>query len=455
MYTWYEGAQICYAYLEDVSVPTASLETPLVLKGYEDLEFQKSNWFTRGWTLQELIAPGKVVFYGKEWNYLGTKKERASQISGFTRIPEKVLKEPLELEYCSVARRMSWAAGRQTTRVEDIAYCLIGLFDVHIPLLYGEGTQAFIRLQEEIIRTSDDQSVFAWSTRLDAPWDKDSFLDSGVLAGSPAAFAGSGKIIPFPIKAKRQPYSMTNKGLRIELRLWPRRDKASDAYHIAILNCQYENDFTGCIGIILKETTDPSVFSRHTGHDSGMKKIDVAEILKSDGKLTTIYIRKNARVAEKLRRYETCLVQAESMQKQGYNIVETRPKDSVWNADSHTLQIWPNRRIHRQTPWAAFRFHNNEENLGFVVFVQISEAGDQAWVKTRSVPIGGMTPNWILAEVKTRSCNSTNLYYLNKGVSEEYKSMKEIKTKVCGVERLNQEIWILEVDMKELVHVSE
>jgi hypothetical protein len=448
MYNWYEEAQICYAYLEDVSAPTASLEMPQVLKRYEDLKFQKSKWFTRGWTLQELIAPNKVDFYGKEWNHLGTRKERASQISSFTRIPEKVLKEPLELEYCSVARRMSWAAGRQTTRVEDIAYCLMGLFDVHMPLLYGEGTQAFIRLQEEIIRTSDDQSVFAWDTGLDAPWDKDSFLDSGVLAGSPAAFADSGNIIPFPVKAKRQPYSMTNKGLRIELRLWLRRDEASEVYYIALLNCQLDNDFTGCIGIVLKETTDPSVFSRHTGYGSGLKKINIGEM--SDGKMATIYIRKNARVAEKLRRYETCLVQIESTQKQGYEIVETRPRESVWNEDSHTLQIWANRRIRRHTPWAAFHFQNLETKHGFVVFVQISEANDQAWVKSCSLPSGGMTPHWLLVEVKAGFESSMNLCTLNEEGTGKYEITKEIKTRVWSTERLNQEIWILEVDMKTL-----
>ncbi|TVY50844.1 Vegetative incompatibility protein HET-E-1 [Lachnellula cervina] len=90
-----------------------------------------------------------------------------SGVSGLlstTKIPENILKEPLELEYASLAKKMAWAAGRQTTRVEDVAYCLLGLFDVNMPLLYGKGTKAFIRLQEENLKSSDDQSLFAWNT---------------------------------------------------------------------------------------------------------------------------------------------------------------------------------------------------------------------------------------------------------------------------------------------------
>ncbi|TVY50843.1 hypothetical protein LCER1_G007339 [Lachnellula cervina] len=137
------------------------------------------------------------------------------------------------------------------------------------------------------------------------------------LPGSPAAFADSGNIIPFPVLAKRQPYFMTNKGLRIELRLKREYDGSSLAY-LALLHCQYENDFTGCIGIILKGPFEPSVFSRHSGYGSGMRKVNINEM--ENGTMSTIYIRNNPRLTDlSLRRYETCLVQpSDAVEKHGY-----------------------------------------------------------------------------------------------------------------------------------------
>jgi hypothetical protein len=441
MYNWYEASQVCYAYLEDVFIPSESFKVPDALITFQDL-LKRSRWFTRGWTLQELIAPAQVVFYGKYWNSLGTRKALAERISDITRIPKKILQEPLELEYASVAKRMSWAAGRQTTRVEDVAYCLLGLFDVNMPLLYGEGTKAFIRLQEEILKNSDDQSIFAWDTQQDAPWDEASLLDSGILAGSPAAFADSGNIIPFPVKAKRQPFSMTNRGLRIELRLSLERDELSQVYYLALLNCQYENDFTGCVGIVLKETSEPSLFSRHSGFGSGMRKVDINEM--GEGKMSTIYIRKIPRLTERLRRYETCLLQpSKSIAKQGYKIVETRPKNTVWNADSQTLQIWIN---HYQSSWAAFHFYSKEKDLGFVVFFKISDAKDRSFVKICDLAAGGMTHHWLVTEAKTGFENSegscrlvTTPSWKQEGKSDGGRSQL-ITARARSAERLNQEV---------------
>src|SRR6185295_2773072 len=92
---------------------------------------------------------------------LGTKATLQDELLKITRIPINVLLEN-ELEAASVAQKMSWAAQRETTKVEDGAYCLMGIFGVNMPLLYGEGERAFIRLQEEIMRVSDDHSLFAW-----------------------------------------------------------------------------------------------------------------------------------------------------------------------------------------------------------------------------------------------------------------------------------------------------
>jgi hypothetical protein len=146
MFRWYRKSQVCFAYLEDVSSrpdveedkarkivddPTTSVEqkaTPLTpLKSSRRL-LSNPRWFSRGWTLQELIAPHLVYFYDSSWNNLGDKRQLEEVISKTTGIDSDVLLEPSLLYSKSIARRMSWASDRETTRVEDIAYCLMGIF---------------------------------------------------------------------------------------------------------------------------------------------------------------------------------------------------------------------------------------------------------------------------------------------------------------------------------------
>lgn len=112
MFKWYEAATICYAYLEDAA---------------SDSHWTKSRWFTRGWTLQELVAPFEVVMFDWNWSQLGTKRRLTKELEQVTRIPEDVLLNPETRRKHSVAARMSWAQGRRTTRVEDRAYSLLGL----------------------------------------------------------------------------------------------------------------------------------------------------------------------------------------------------------------------------------------------------------------------------------------------------------------------------------------
>ncbi|OHW93092.1 HET domain containing protein [Colletotrichum incanum] len=150
MFRWYKNAAVCYAFLSDVPSDSA-LD--------EDSPFAKSEWFTRGWTLQELVAPKRLNFYSCEWKYLGSKTHLSGVVSRITGIDEMTLQGRRQLHLSSIAARMSWEAKRETTREEDRAYSLLGLFDVQLPLLYGEGGEnAFLRLQEELIRTSDDRS---------------------------------------------------------------------------------------------------------------------------------------------------------------------------------------------------------------------------------------------------------------------------------------------------------
>ncbi|OTA69364.1 HET-domain-containing protein, partial [Hypoxylon sp. EC38] len=153
MYRWYNKSEICYAYLSDVQPG----ENPFK----EGSTFRKCRWFTRGWTLQELLAPRTLLFFDREWNKMGSKRELAVLIKDITGIESFYLfgSSPKE---ASVAKRMSWASSRSTTRVEDTAYCLLGIFDLYMPMLYGEGETAFKRLQEKIMKESDDPSILAW-----------------------------------------------------------------------------------------------------------------------------------------------------------------------------------------------------------------------------------------------------------------------------------------------------
>jgi len=196
MYRWYQDSGVCYAYLADVPPNAVDHRTRAI--GHE---FSKSRWFTRGWTLQELIAPSTVIILDQKWQEIGTKSTLKQEISKITGIPTNILLEG-DLENASVAQRMSWASKRETTRVEDLAYCLIGMFGINMPLLYGEGEGAFTRLQEEIMKVSDDHSLFAW---------KSSKKRSGLLATSPAAF-------PFnPSSTLSGVITVNNKGIHLKL----------------------------------------------------------------------------------------------------------------------------------------------------------------------------------------------------------------------------------------------
>ncbi|KAI4256613.1 MAG: hypothetical protein L6R42_006114 [Xanthoria sp. 1 TBL-2021] len=270
MYKWYQRSEVCYVYLSDFHFSPAELSKKsrfllsTVLKygtrrPFESVEeggrsmslfahwfnrqpdfmrrFGNCVWFTRGWTLQELLAPKSHVFFDAEWNEIGTKLDLRLAISAATKIPEDYMLGPrhevsnfmLDLSHeISIATRMSFAANRVTSREEDIAYCLLGLFDVAMPLLYGEGaTNAFQRLQIEIMRKSSDESLFAWTS--DAPV-------SGLLAPNPTCFADSGTLVSF--KQPRRRFAMSNIGLEL-----PVPDHLPEKGSIPIyLNCGRSSD---------------------------------------------------------------------------------------------------------------------------------------------------------------------------------------------------------------------
>ncbi|PIL27031.1 hypothetical protein GSI_10170 [Ganoderma sinense ZZ0214-1] len=194
MFKWYWQAEVCFAFLADV--PS---EDDLRAK---DSAFRKSRWHKRAWTLQELIAPAVVIFFSNHWVQLGTKAELAELLEEVTRIPQCILTRQEYYHHTSVANRMSWAANRMTTRVEDQAYCLMGLFNVNMTVIYGEGTRAFRRLQHKIMKHGfSDMSLFAWGRWLSSSAFGDQGLElernclvdlyddsSYLLAPSPSSF---------------------------------------------------------------------------------------------------------------------------------------------------------------------------------------------------------------------------------------------------------------------------
>jgi hypothetical protein len=152
MFRWYRDAAKCYVYLTDVSKPVFNVRD-MALQPWEAL-FRKSRWFTRGWTLQELIAPSSVEFFSKEGAELGNRSSLERHIHEVTGISVRALRGH-NLSDFSVHERLIWAEKRETTRKEDKAYSLLGIFDIHMPLIYGEGREkAFKRLQEEIDKDS-------------------------------------------------------------------------------------------------------------------------------------------------------------------------------------------------------------------------------------------------------------------------------------------------------------
>ncbi|KAI0642560.1 hypothetical protein C8Q79DRAFT_219108 [Trametes meyenii] len=182
MLFWYLSADICYAYLLYVSDHDDPRE--------RGSSFRRSKYHKRGWTLQELIAPTSVIFLSRAWNTIGSKHSLLETLVETTGTDGDVLLGPEKMTNVSVAGRMPWAAKRETTRVEDRAYSLLGLFGISMPIIYGEGHRAFMRLQQEILKQDPDESLFAWGRiypSLDAARD---MLQAGPMGISVVHIAG-------------------------------------------------------------------------------------------------------------------------------------------------------------------------------------------------------------------------------------------------------------------------
>ncbi|KAH6605288.1 rna 3 -terminal phosphate cyclase [Trichoderma cornu-damae] len=259
MFRWYKQCSICYVFLEDCHGP----------KPYQVSSHSANvpRWFTRGWTLQELIAPNTLHFYSAKWAHLGTKADHMDGLSLVTGIDHYALGGG-DLSKISIARRMSWMANRKTTRTEDMAYCLLGIFGITMPLLYGEGPKAFARLQEAIMKETDDQSLFAWKE--DGAGYRDSGERGGLLAFSPLCFASSTSVSKFysPRPGGRQ-NAITNQASVVNLLLCQDMTSRSNDDFFAILDCSVGHTPGVLAGIRLKR--------KHTSGNDFMR-IDASQV---------------------------------------------------------------------------------------------------------------------------------------------------------------------------------
>ena len=246
MYGWYANAAICYVYLLDVPALDPFLDVR---------KFEAARWFTRGWCLQELIAPYELEFYASDWSELGTKSSLKSYLEMITSIPVPVLMKEKSPADCYVAERFSWASRRQSTRVEDAAYSLLGIFDIKMPPLYGEGRRAMVRLQEEILKRNEDPSIFLWQTI-------NSYQKTGLLCDSPSYFpldgvqTQSGTRVPWGELEQHRDLAfatieITARGLRMDLLTRPYRNEL----HFGWTLFKYQNCY---VCIVLSKCTSPS-----------------------------------------------------------------------------------------------------------------------------------------------------------------------------------------------------
>jgi hypothetical protein len=209
LWGWLANSKACYAYLSDAP----SVNDPA------SKAFMNARWFTRSWTLVELLAPPNLTFYTEDWTQVGVGSLRMDlgileATHHITKIPREALMGHPITEFC-IAQRLSWAALRRCRRVEDQAYSLFGLFDVNLPILYGEGKKAFIRRQEHLhMQLPHDHSIFAWTVPITSPR---CLNISGIFAESPEDFANSGNIRPFIDEPGYMQARMSAKGLMTKM----------------------------------------------------------------------------------------------------------------------------------------------------------------------------------------------------------------------------------------------
>ncbi|KAK5703425.1 hypothetical protein LTR17_022109 [Elasticomyces elasticus] len=223
--------KVCYALLSDV---TRSDD-----KVWDEAHTSLINcrYFSRGWTLQEMLAPRHVKFFAEDWTPLGLLSDISVLATRASGVPQKVLNGETKVAECSIAQRLSWASPRTTTKIEDTAYCLLGILGVSMDLRYGEGDQAFVRLQEAILMKSSDLSVLAWT-------DADPAKAIDLLAHSPLNFRNCHDVIHYATLEASSEHWRTDKGLKGSFAVYTvngcEDDEDMDVKYVS-LGCSHES----------------------------------------------------------------------------------------------------------------------------------------------------------------------------------------------------------------------
>ncbi|KAF4984817.1 hypothetical protein FDECE_17015 [Fusarium decemcellulare] len=270
MFKWYQESFKCYVFMEDVTL----------MKDGTMANFDTSRWFTRGWTLQELIAPHGLIFFDRRWKAMKSRHEIADRVESITGIGRDILLRrhiDLDEDYhdpahlcpaCGyndglrrilrnepISRKMKWAAKRTTTREEDAAYCLMGLFDINMPLLYGEGGKAFERLQQKILLNAPDQSILTWVDKPRSVRNTETCLAPRLSAFDVENFNVCHA--RFAADVERGDIIATTRGLELDVIFGPCVFGSSTAWaplelFLAVLNCTIEPDNLSRVAIFVK-----------------------------------------------------------------------------------------------------------------------------------------------------------------------------------------------------------
>jgi hypothetical protein len=302
MFRWYQEAEVCYVYLSDVHLEVNDDLGKLILR--------ESIWFKRGWTLQELLAPHKVMFYDSNWRLIGDKESCCPIISSITGIGVNCILNPSEVRREMYFTRISWVEDRQTTKAEDIAYCLMGILDVHMPLLYGEGEfKAFKRLQHEMVKRTSSSSLLAWGLSFDncistGPdlWSifPRSINRQDILAQSPKYF--SHQLVLESVATLRdisKAWVHTNRGIKVELMLVEKADwyivadeEGTPQRHdlaIAVLPFTRPGNSFECPGVLLSGNSLERTYNR-ISCPKGYPSVMVPARLVSQAKPSKVYL---------------------------------------------------------------------------------------------------------------------------------------------------------------------
>lgn len=360
MYQWYRQSAVCYAYLFDVHC----IEKDLLPGQIDDvgnfdvkLCFDKARWFTRGWCLQELLAPRNMQFFNAHWEYIGSKNTLKTPISMVTGIDEYGLFIP-DLSVLSVAHRMAWAARRETTRPEDIAYCLLGIFNINMPLLYGEGqVRAFGRLQEEIMRRTEDHSIFAWSG-IGTDFRNDMV---GFLAPHPLGFK-YGRVDLCELPGYTEPLSITGRGIRAQMPLI--RQEGHGENYLAVIGCMKSSILQSYYAIPVTRLKKSSDIYRRRSPDVQTVSFEEAK----NATLSTIFLLRHSKPTH-LEDKDTTQVWLSLLEMRDcfYKIRDTFPSP-LWNVDRRVFAF--SSSDFKDYPWMYMEF-TNAKGKGFVLRIDL------------------------------------------------------------------------------------